>query len=283
MLDGDDEGICPPYDGPVENRDGYLLDNRQVEAGVRFRALSELFDPSTFRHLQSLGIAAGWRCWEVGAGGPNVPSWMADQVGNAGSVLATDIDLSWMTEATRGAFDVLCHDVGLEEPPPGPFDLIHARLVLVHVPRRAEALAAMIAVLRPGGFLLVEDADPALQPLLCPDESGPAQQLANKLRRDFRALLAGRGADLSYGRTLPRLLRDGGLVDVAADAYFPVTSPACAVLEKATVEQTRDRLVASGLATDEEVDRHLANIGGGDLDLATSPMISAWGRKPPPR
>jgi len=264
----------------VTQRDGYLLANAQPEAGARLAALSQLFDASTFRHLEDVGITAGWRCWEVGAGGPNVASWLSARVGGTGSVLATDIDLSWMAGPDVDGFEVLRHDVGVDEPPAGLFDLVHARLVLVHVARRAEALASMIEVLRPGGWLLVEDADPTLQPLTCPDEHGPAQQLANRLRNGFRALLAERGADLAYGRTLPRLLREGGLVEVAADAYFPVTSTACAVLERTTVEQTRDRLVAGGLATDAEIDRHLAAVATGDLDLATSPMISAWGRKP---
>jgi hypothetical protein len=67
--------------------------------------------------------------------------------------------------------------------------------------------------------LLVEEADPALQPLVCPDEYGPEQQLANQLKHGFRALMARRGVDLAYGRTLPRLLRDAGLVDVGADAF----------------------------------------------------------------
>ena len=73
--------------------DGYLLDNQQVEAGERFDALSAIFDPPTFRHLDRLGIGAGWRCWEVGAGGPSVPRWLAERVGPAGRVLATDIDV----------------------------------------------------------------------------------------------------------------------------------------------------------------------------------------------
>lgn len=71
---------------------GYLLDNRQTEAGQRFDALAELFDPVTFRHLDALGLAAGWRCWEVGAGGPTVPARLAERVGPTGRVLATDID-----------------------------------------------------------------------------------------------------------------------------------------------------------------------------------------------
>ncbi|MFE3828602.1 class I SAM-dependent methyltransferase [Streptomyces sp. NPDC059092] len=259
---------------------GYLLDNRQVEAGTRFDALGELFDPVTFQHVDRLGIAAGMRCWEVGAGGPSVPRGLAERVGPEGTVIATDIDVSWTREIAGGVIEVVRHDVAADPPPPGGFDLVHARLVLVHVTDRAEALRRMVQALRPGGLLLLEDADPGLQPLLCPDESGPEQRLANRLRSGFRTLMAARGADLTYGRTLPRLLREAGLDEVRADAYFPITSPACAVLEAATVRQIRGRLVAEGLATDEEIDRHLANVTAGRLDLATAPMISAWGRRP---
>ncbi|MFF0411213.1 class I SAM-dependent methyltransferase [Kitasatospora sp. NPDC004745] len=260
--------------------DGYLLDNRQSEAGARFGALAELFDPVTFRHVDRLGIGPGMRCWEVGAGGPSVPLGLAERVGPTGEVVATDIDVSWTAGAAGGVIRVLAHDVAADPPPPGGFDLVHARLVLVHVADRAEALRRMVGALRPGGRLLLEDADPALQPLLCPDESGPEQRLANRLRAGFRTLMAARGADLSYGRTLPRVLREAGLVDVRADAYFPITSPACAVLEDATVRQIRHHLTGQGLATDEEIDRHLANVAAGRLDLATAPMVSAWGRRP---
>ncbi|HZD16245.1 MAG TPA: hypothetical protein VE196_14215 [Pseudonocardiaceae bacterium] len=135
--------------------------------------------------------------------------------------------------------------------PEGLFDLVHARLPLVHMPQRDRALAAM---LRPGGWLVAEEADPALQPLVCPDETGPAQQLANRLKVGFRQLLAQRGVDLAYGRTLPRHLRAVGLVDVAADAYFPITGAACTELERATVEHVRARLVASGIATPPQID-----------------------------
>ncbi|MEV6010974.1 methyltransferase domain-containing protein [Streptomyces sp. NPDC051976] len=259
---------------------GYLLDNKQAQAGVRFGALAELFDPVTFRHIDALGIGAGMRCWEVGAGGPSVPLGLAERVGPTGTVVATDIDTSWTRDIAGGAIEVLRHDVAADPPPPGAFDLVHARLVLVHVTDRAEALRRMVQALRPGGWLLLEDADPALQPLLCPDESGPEQRLANRLRTGFRTLMAARGADLGYGRTLPRVLREAGLADVAADAYFPLTSPACTVLEDATVRQIRHHLTAQHLATDEEIDRHLANVATGRLDLATAPMISAWGRRP---
>ncbi len=258
---------------------GYLLDNRLDGAGIRLAAIAELFDPVTFRHLRATGVGEGWQCWEVGAGGPTVSAWLARRIGPSGSVVATDTDLSRFGEPADGV-TALVHDVTTDPPPGGPFDLVHVRLVLVHLPERSDVVGVLAAALRPGGWLVLEDADPALQPLACIDEHGPDEVLANRIRSGFRRLLAERGADLAFGRTLPRLLRGVGLVDVSSDACFPVTHPVGAELERVTVEQTRAALVAGGLATDAEVERHLANLAAGRLDLSTAPLVSARGRRP---
>jgi SAM-dependent methyltransferase len=236
-----------------------------------------LFNPSTFRHIAALGLAPGWRVWEVGSGSASVPRWLSEQVGRWGRVLATDLDTAWLAKDSC-PFEIETHDVGSDPPPAGPFDLVHARLVLVHVEQRVAAIAAMASVLAPGGWLLLEEADPTLQPLVCPDEFGPEQALANRLKHGFRSLLAGRSVDLAFGRTLPRLLREAGLVQIQSDAYFPMGGPACAELERATIEQVRDRLLTANLATQAEITEHLAAVAAGRLDLATSPMISAWAR-----
>ena len=207
-----------------------------------------------------------------------MPRWLGERVGPTGHVIATDLDTAWLGDAAAPNVEVRVHDVGRDPPPGGPFELVHARLVLVHVPDRERALAAMVGALAPGGWLVLEDADPALQPLLCLDETTEEHALANRLRREFRTLLAERGADLAYGRKLPRLLRDAGLTDVRADAYFPIAMPGLVELERRTVLHVRDRLLASGRATAAELDRHLAALD--HLDLATSPMITAWGRRP---
>ena len=258
----------------------YLLSNDAPEAMDRFTAFTTLFDPATFRHLDGLGLAADWRCWEVGAGGTSVVTFLSERVGPGGHVLASDINVSWAGEAAAPNIEVIEHDAAADPPPEGPFDLVHARLVLVHVPGRDAALATMAAALRPGGVLLVEDADPALQPLSCPDEVGPPQELANRIRRGFRSLMAERGVDLAYGRTLPRRLRAAGLVQVGADAAFPVSDPACNDLEAATIALIRDQLLDQGIATEEEIAQHLENVAAGVLDLAQPPMISCWGRRP---
>ena len=88
----------------------YLLDNRAAAAQSRFAALSALFDDVTFRHIQALGLQRGWRCWEVGAGGPSVPNWLADRAGPDGHVLATDIDTSWI-DGVAPQVEVRRHDI----------------------------------------------------------------------------------------------------------------------------------------------------------------------------
>jgi SAM-dependent methyltransferase len=259
-------GTAAPGGEPA-HAGGYLLDNARAEAGERFVWLADLFDGVTRGHFGRLGVRAGSRCWEVGAVGP------------AGHVLATDIDPSWL-KAGDG-YEVRQHDVAADPPPePGTFDLVHARLVLVHVPDRARSLATMAAALRPGGWLLAEDADTALQPLACLDDSGPAQRRANRLRDAVRELMTRRGADMRYGRTLPRALREAGLADVAASGFFPVGGLACDRLEAATIRHVRGELLAPGLADDAEIDAHLAAIYAGELDLTLAPLVSAWGRRP---
>jgi SAM-dependent methyltransferase len=155
----------PAYEGSAMNADSYLLDNRALDARSRFEALSALFDWVTVRHVDGIGVSAGWRCWEVGAGGPGVPRLLAERVCAAGHVLATDLDVGWMGTDLPGNVEVRRHDVATDEPPDRGFDLVHTRLVLVHVPQRDEALRRMVAALRPGGWLLIEDFDVNLQHL----------------------------------------------------------------------------------------------------------------------
>jgi SAM-dependent methyltransferase len=258
------------------------LDSRATEAEGRFVALSAIFDPVTFRHVDGLGIEPGWRCWEVGAGGPSVPDGLAPRVTPGGRVLATDLETRWLADRAGPHVEVARHDVVQDEPPGEDFDLVHARLVLLHVPERGEALRRMVSALRPGGWLLVEDFDINLQPLICPNEVTPDQRLANRVKAEFRQLLLDRGADTELGRRLPRMFRDAGLTRVGADAYFPLAMPSVAALEGANVRQVRDALIARGGVTATDLDRYLDLMATAEIDLATAPLVSTWGQRRQP-
>jgi SAM-dependent methyltransferase len=270
--------------------DGYRTDDRtdrtpdphdsrlREVAAARQEALAALLDPVTCRHLEELGVGPGWRCWEIGAGGASVAAWLAKKAGPTGKVVLTDADPS-RAEAARPV-EIRTHRLGRDEPPGEGFDLVHARLSLADAPDRDGALRSMIRALRPGGRLLVEEADLELQPHLCPEESGAEQQLANRLRLGLRHLLGRGGADLAYGRRLPRLLREAGLRRVEADVYVPLASEACGRLETATVLLHRAALTEAGVATDGEIDRHLAHVATGTMDLAATPLVSVRARRP---
>jgi SAM-dependent methyltransferase len=248
-------------------------------AGGHFGVLAGLFNDRTFRHIRSLGVRQGWCCWEAGAGGASVPNWLSEQVGPTGHVLASDVDTAVLDEAFDPPYEVCRHDLMVDPPPVREgFDLVHARLVLEHLRGPAVALTTLVGAVRPGGWLLVESADPKLQPLACPDEIGPRQVLANKLRTAFWDIFSQR-SDPGLGRTLPRLLRDSGLAEVGAEVAFSLGGVEARDLQRGLTTLVGPRLLASGQVAEEEIRQHLVDLDSAELDIAVFPVVSAWGRK----
>ena len=263
--------------------DRYLLSNDAPEAMDRFTAFATLFDPTTFRHLDGLGLAPGWRCWEVGAGGTTVVAHLAARLARPGTCWPPTSTCPGPRGAAAANVEILEHDVAAEAPPAGPFDLVHARLVLVHVPERDVALANMVAALRPGGVLLVEDADPALQPLSClggdGTRRGAGQSSAPRLPH------AAGGARASTSPTAARCPAGSGRRDWWAWPPRPSSrsaTPRATSSRSATVNLIRDQLLDHGVATEAEIAQHLDTVAAGKLDLAQPPMISCWGHRPLP-
>ena len=142
---------------------GYRLAaaGREAAEGERLDLLEQIYDPVS-RRRRGL-VQPGWRCLEVGGGRGSMAAWLAEKVGPAGQVVATDIDLGYLRQLDLPNLEVVEHNI-LEDPleplGPGSFDLVCSRLMLFHLVDRQElAIRQMARCLRPGGWLVDEDAD----------------------------------------------------------------------------------------------------------------------------
>jgi SAM-dependent methyltransferase len=261
----------------------YVFDNAMQVARERLTLLERAADPGTFRVLETVGVGRGWRCLEIGAGAGSVAAWLSKRVGPTGHVLATDIDPRFLEPlaADRPNLEVRRHDVVADELPEAAFDLVHARMVLEHLPERERALCRMVAALAPGGWLVVEAVD------FVAEAMDPALDLIYAARyaraREARLrMIADHGFDLTYARGLVRRFRGLGLVDVANEGrtYTWFGGSAGAEVSRLSLEHTRDPLLSGGYLSETEIDDIQAMYADPRF-AATSPLVMAvWGRRP---
>ena len=129
-----------------------------ADARGRLAAAEALLDPGTIKVLQQVGVTDGWRCLEVGAGGGSIARWLATVVGRQGLVVATDLTTEHL-QVEPATVEVRQHDIVRDPLEEATYDLVHARLVLEHLPERGAVLRKLANALRPGGWLVVEDVD----------------------------------------------------------------------------------------------------------------------------
>jgi SAM-dependent methyltransferase len=247
-------------------------------AAARFAALSAMFDAGTRRHLLDRGVAPGWHCLEVGGGGGSIARWLSERVGDAGRVLVTDLDTRFLEALGVPRLEVLRHDITCDPLPEGPFDLVHTRMVLIHLPERDHVLQRLVAALKPGGWLVCEEFDGSSSP---PDPSVSPGEVVLQTHEAMRRFNGARGVDGRYGRLLFGRFRALGLAGVGADAYMSMVKPASpmATLLRATYERRRDAMIEGGYISDEEFDRDLARMEADDFMMPSPTMWTAWGRR----
>ena len=145
---------------------------------------------------------------------------MADQVGSAGRVLAVDLDPRWCRREGRAQLEVRELDLVADPVPPGPWDVIHERLVLHHIPERLEVLTRLTDALAPGGVILVEDFDTG--EVRTVDRAGPDHELIVRVAQAFNRLLATRGAVNDFAANALRILRGQGLEGTGASGHVAI-------------------------------------------------------------
>src|SRR5215469_687036 len=261
------------------NGTGYVLVNSGKEAQTRFAALSTIYDRGTVRHLEDLGVASGWHCLEIGGGSGTIAKWLADRVGPTGHVLATDLDTRFLEPLKGPNLEVRRHNIGTDPLPEITFDLIHTRLVLMHVPERDGALRKMISSLKPGGWLLMEEYESCS---MLPDPVANPNEIILETHLAMLRLLEDNGVNLRYGRLLSGLLRAHGLSCVGAEAQLFLWQGGSAgiALMRANLEQLRETMIERNYITRQEFNRDLAQLDDPDLLMPSSILWSVWGRRP---
>ncbi len=258
----------------------YLLDNAAPQTENRFAALDTCYDQATRTHLEALGLQTGWHCLEVGAGSGSIARWLTQRVGSNGRVLATDIDTRWLRTDGLAHLEVARHDIAADPLPELTFDLIHERLVLVHLASRDAVVNRLVAALKPGGWLILEEFDATLP--CCLDPLNEEEATFARVGYAFIEALHRRGADTTWSRTLPHRLAAAGLIRVGATGHVAIYNGGSpqAQLQIANIEQVGDGLIEAGLITTAErsIFRRLLDdpsfVGNHPL------MLSSWGQRP---
>ena len=226
--------------------------------------------------LDETGVGEGWRCLEVGAGTGSVAAWLHDRVGERGHVVATDIETRWLEPLAGPNLELRRHDVTVDPIEPSAYDLIHLRLVLMHLPERDAVIARLAAALRPGGWLVVHDYDVHTSAV-----AHPADATWTKVCHACFDILRSAGADVGYGRTIATALELVGLADVSAEGLvLQRPAPQLAPVLVPILVRMRDEMLAAGDVSEAEFEHMIARFGDQSPLSTYSPiLVSARGRR----
>jgi SAM-dependent methyltransferase len=193
--------------------------------------------------LERLGIAPGWRCVDVGAGGGDVSVALAEIVGVHGRVYAIDSDprVRDQTAAAAAAHSQLLAitQTGENLQLPEPVDLAFCRFLLMHVAEPSVVLERMRRAVRPGGFLVAQEPITSAGRV-----GGEAMSMPDAPHPDVGALL-------------PALVREAGLEIIDAWAEGPA---------------------GAGPGPVTEYLRSLTGVDPGDDPVVLPPLVTVIGR-----
>jgi hypothetical protein len=239
---------------------------------------SSRLDAATIRRVKALGLLSGWRCATVGARAGSIAVWLAERVGRLGRVVAVEAREGALDSLRREGLEVRRHDV-VAAPLEPEYDFVHTRLSALYLMERDRSLRHMVASLRPGGWLLVEEYD------LGPSAgfARPETEVQEAVNDAFARLLGRSSALARDGMPLAAALISGGLQDVQGQARTTMVSLGVAPGEALVfqLEEMRERLVAARLLTDEQIDQAVEEARTYEqAGHEASSMAAAWGRKP---
>lgn len=153
----------------------------------------------------------GWRCLEAGAGGGGMTVWLAERVVPGGSVLAVDREALWLEPLRSEVIDVRELDITTDPLPGNAFDLVLARMLLLHLADPVAACRRLLETARSGATIVVHDPDFGAVAL------HDASALEAEGLRPMTDTMRASGVDVALGPKLPGVLEAAGAELVAVD------------------------------------------------------------------
>jgi protein-L-isoaspartate O-methyltransferase len=262
-----------------EPQSPYAFDNDEPTAADMLGALGATLDEFSTARLLKAGVVPGARCLEVGAGAGTIAVWLADQVGPTGSVVATDLKPQHVP--AHDGLTVLQHNIVTDPLPEGPFDVIHVRAVLQHLPQRYEVLAKLADGLAPGGALVVEELEAGWSRAVLASPDPRADEIFAEYEKALTKVLTASGNDQTWNRKKHGAMLALGLEEVDTQSWqgsFVGGTGVC-LLAYSGSKELQDRLVEAGMSVaDLEAMRRLAL--DPRLALRGILLLSTVGRKP---
>ena len=267
--------------------DVYAL-GRDPEESARLQRQSEELRPDSAALLDRVSLGPGQAAIDLGCGPRGILDLLAQRVAPGGRVVGLDADPAHVAMARQfiahhalGGVQIMAADARRTGLPPGSFDLVHARTLLVNVPEPAEVLAEMVRLAAPGGW--VASLEPDGDCSFC----HPAHLGYTRIRDLFRAGTGRPGADLLIGRRLAELYRQAGLRDIGVEARAGVyrAGDSRRMVGPDLARSMHPVIVSLGLADQQKLDELDCAVRAhlDDPRTLVMPHLSflVWGRKPP--
>lgn len=252
-----------------------LFSTRQDTEEQRLDLLARTWDPATVHHLRTLPLAGARSILEIGPGTGSVADLLAGHAPHA-QVTALDRDTTLLRSRNPRVQPLQADitDAGLEL---GPFDLIHARCVLMHLRDHEAVLARLVSWLRPGGHLVLSDTAELGFP------HSPDADYRATMRALSEVITTHLGSDQNHGLGHPARFHRHGLTDIHLTTALPTVTANAPISRwwQLTLDQARPELIGTGLVDAPALDRalhYMTQPSTHDLSIA---LLTCSGRKKP--
>jgi SAM-dependent methyltransferase len=218
---------------------------------------------------------------EVGAGAGSVACRLADLVGAAGKVVAADIDPRFLSDMHLPNVEVRLCDITEDSVESGHYDLVHSRLLLMHLGDPADVLRRMSDALRPGGWLVTEEIDNAVAGSV--DSAHPLAEAFDACYRQRIEFALDTGVmDLCFGKALPGYVEALGFEEVGYEGVAHIVrggEPLPTLLAQ-SFQELDPQLVAAGLVTESQAADARRAFADPTFLFRGLLVQSIWARKP---